>query len=400
VPNDLEVSAGETTLPGGVWKRLRSTPAVERIRTGLGRNEGAHAWLLLGPPGSGKSSVARAMAAALSCPVEPGAGCGECSTCLRILRGRHPDVHHIAPEGPLIPVDVIRESVLPEAARSPFEGSQKVFVIEDADKMNDPAQNSLLKTLEEPHADTTFILISDHEEELLETIRSRCRTVRLESVGEGAIVELLTAEGVPDHLALLAARLSEGDVDRARALAFDGEPRERRALWVGIPRRLNSAIDALDAAAEILTVARGAVAELALAQKAEVVDLAESMGEGRGTATARSSLAKRHKRELRRLEEEVLGEALGSLASFYRDVLVMRSSGADAVFNIDLVPELRSWATASDISDAVLLAAIERCVDTRTSLGHNANQTLAVESTLLDIASSITASERIDAEWH
>jgi DNA polymerase-3 subunit delta' len=383
----------------GVWKRLRPSAPVERIRRSLSRHESSHAWLLLGPPGSGKSSVATAMAAALNCDVQPGTGCGECSTCLRILRYRHPDVHLIAPEGPLIPVDVIRDLVVPEAARSPFEGKQKVFLIEDADKMNDPAQNALLKTLEEPQADTTFVLISDHEEELLETIRSRCRTVRLESVSDRSIVELLGAEGVPEPSALLAARLSEGDIDRARSLAVDGPPRERRTLWVGIPRRLTSSVDALDAAAEVLTVARQAVSDRAVAQKAEIIELAESMGEGRGTATARSALVKRHRRELRRLEEEILAEALQSLASFFRDVLVMRTSGIDAVINLDLVSELTSWASASDISDSALVGAVERCIVARSSLSHNANQTLAIESTLLDIGSSIAVSERVDADW-
>ena len=387
------------TAPSGVWKRLRSTPAIERIRRVLERRESAHAWLLIGPRGSGKRSVAVALAAALNCEVAPGIGCGECSSCLRTLRLRHPDVHLIAPEGPLIAVDVIREFVVPEAARSPFEGRHKVFVIEDADRMNDFAQNALLKTLEEPQPDTTFILISDREEELLETIRSRCRVVRLESVDEGSIVKILSAEGIPEESAILAARLSEGDIDRARSLALDEGPRERRSLWVGIPRRLNSAVDALDAAAEILSVARLAVAERAVAQKAEVAEFAESVGEGRGTATARSTLVRRHRRELRRLEEAILAEALQSLASFYRDVLALRSQGTDAVINIDLVSELSSWAAASDIADSALVAAVERCIWTCSSLTRNANQTLAIESTLLQIAATIPASERVEAEW-
>jgi DNA polymerase-3 subunit delta' len=382
-----------------VFSRLRSSPAIDRIRRGLSRGESTHAWLLLGPPGSGKSSVALAMAAALNCEVDPGSGCGECSTCLRILRRRHPDVHVIVPEGPLIPVDVIREAVIPEAARSPFEARRKIFVVEDADKMNDPAQNALLKTLEEPHPDTVFILISDHDEDLLETIRSRCRSVRLESVPEGSIVKLLTSEGVAPHDALLAARLSDGDVDRARALAFDDRARERRELWTSIPRRLTSAVDALDAATEILGVARDAVLNRAAAQKAEADELAEAMGEGRGTATARGALVKRHRRELRRLEEEVLGEALQSLASFYRDVLVVRSSGTDAVANLDLADELGAWAEATDIADAALVAAVERCIVARASLTHNANQTLAIEAVLLEIVSSIPASARAGAVW-
>jgi DNA polymerase III subunit delta' len=382
-----------------IWNRLRNSTSIERVRRQLIRGEIAHAWLLLGPAGSGKASVAVAMAAALNCQQEPRVGCGECSTCLRILRRRHPDVHHVLPEGPLIPVDVIRETVIPEAARSPFESPYKVFIIEDADKMNDPAANSLLKTLEEPQPDTVFLLVSDNEPDLLETIRSRCRVVRLDSVPEQAVVDVLMAEGVARPDALLAARVAEGDLDRARSLALDEDVRERRSLWTSIPRRLVSSLDALDAATEILTVARAAVADRTSVQRGEVVELAEAMGEGRGTAAARGALAKRHKRELRRLEEEVLGEALHTLASFYRDVLVIRSQGPEAVANLDLVDDLESWASSEEIGDPQLMLAVERCVVARASLGRNANQTLAIESALLDIVEMIPAATRVGAGW-
>ncbi|MGH2694215.1 MAG: DNA polymerase III subunit delta', partial [Actinomycetota bacterium] len=214
-----------------VWDILQGSRAAQGLQTQMSSRVVAHAWLLLGPSGSGKKPAALAMAAALNCEIAPGTGCGECETCARILRQRHPDVHHIAPEGPLIPVDVIREVVVPEAARSPFEGSYKTFIIEEAHRMNEPAQNALLKTLEEPHPDTVFILISGQEDELLETIRSRCRSVRLEPVSEQRIVELLVKYGTPEETAVLAARLSEGDYERARAFATDEAVRDRRASW-------------------------------------------------------------------------------------------------------------------------------------------------------------------------
>jgi len=367
-----------------IWDSLHESATAAWIARVISSDEVAHAWLLLGPRGSGKRITAQAMAAALNCPVAPGTGCGECSTCLRTLRRRHPDVHHIVPEGPLIPVDVIRESVIPEAARSPFEGRRKVFIIEEADRMNDPAQNALLKTLEEPQPDTVFILISDKEEDLLETIRSRCRVVRLEAVSEERIVQMLQAEGVSESDARLAARLSEGDVEHARGVALDEAAAARRNLWTGIPARLLSVVDALDAAEEVLAEARGAVREREALQKAEVIELAEAMGEGRGTAAARNALAKRHKRELRRVEEEVLGEALQSLASFYRDVLVLRAGGAGSVVNVDLMDQLGWWAN-SGLDDSALVRIMERCAEARAALGRNANQLLALESTMLEI---------------
>lgn len=378
-----------------VWDRLKGSRAAERLAHQIAHGDPGHAWLLIGPAGSGKRNAAVAMAAALNCTVSPNVGCGECSSCLRILRHRYPDVHHIAPEGPLIPVDVIRDSVLPEAARSPFEGDYKIFIIEEADRMNDPAQNALLKTLEEPHSDTVFILISDQEEELLDTVLSRCRIARLEPVPEERIVELLTNEGIQESTALLAARLGDGDLVRARGFASDEHTKGRRSLWLGLPRRLASPVDALDAAAEVIAEAADVVKAREAAQRAEVVELAEAMGEGRGTAAARSALAKRHRRELRRQEEEMLGEALQTLAGFYRDVLVVRCGGSDSLTNIDQLEELEAWA-AADISDGALLRAAERCIDARAALSRNANPTVAIEAVLLELARLAPAPARVD----
>jgi DNA polymerase-3 subunit delta' len=325
------------------------------------------------------------MAAAVNCPEETGVGCGHCSSCERIARRRHPDVHHVAPEGPLIPVDQIRESVIPEAARSPFEGRRKVFIIEEAERMNDAAQNALLKTLEEPQPDTMFVLISDREDELLETIQSRCRIVRLEPLSTERVIEILESQGASADDARIAAAVAAGDPELARRVAFDRGFLERRRLWASIPGRLDSAVSALDAAAEIVDQGRKVAKDREREQKQEVVDLAEAMGEGRGTAQARNALAKRHKREVRRAEEDALGEALEFLATFYRDVLALRSGAIDGFVNADLVDELRPWAKG-DVADIAFVCAVERCIQARESLTHNANVPLAIEAAVLDVA--------------
>ena len=368
-----------------VWDSLSGSRTATGLARQLAGDEVAHSWLLLGPPGAGKRVAAVAMAAAVNCPQEPGVGCGHCSSCERIARQRHPDVHHVVPEGPLIAVDQIRESVIPEAARSPFEGRRKVFIIEEAERMNDAAQNSLLKTLEEPQPDTMFVLISDREDELLETIRSRCRVVRLEPLSSDRVIEILESQGATPEQARVAASIAGGDPELARRVAFDGNVGERRSLWASIPARLESAVAALDAAAEVVDQARKAAKDREREQKQEVVELAEALGEGRGTAAARNALAKRHKREVRRAEEEALGEALDFLATFYRDVLAARN-GADATLvNADLVDQLRGWAEG-DVADIALLCASERCIEARESLTHNANVPLAIESALLEVA--------------
>ena len=367
-----------------VWDALSGSRTALGLARQVSSDEVAHAWLLLGPRGAGKGVAALAMASAVNCPQEPSVGCGACSTCERIARQRHPDVHHVVPEGPLIAVDQIREAVIPEAARSPFEGRRKVFIIEEAERMNDAAQNALLKTLEEPQPDTMFVLVSDREDELLETIRSRCRVVRLEPIASDRVVEILENQDVPAEEARLAARIAGGDPERASAVAFDNTLRERRALWASIPGRLTSAVACLDAAAEIVDAGRAAAKEREREQKEEVAELADALGDGRGTAAARNALAKRHRREVRRAEEEVLGEALDFMATFYRDVFVVRRGSADDVVNADLTEVIRAWAEGG-VDDMALLCAVERCIEARESLTHNANVPLAIESALLAV---------------
>jgi DNA polymerase-3 subunit delta' len=212
--------------------------------------------------------------------------------------------------------------------------------------------------------------------------------VRLEPVAEARIVELLEEDGAPEETALLAARLADGDFERARILTEDPLALERRNFWVQIPPRLLTPVDAQDIGAEILAEAKVAVKHRERAQKDELSELADSIGEGRGTGGARTALAKRHKRELRRLEEDVLGEALSALASFYRDVVILRAGGAEGVTNLDLIPELETWA-ASDVSDRHLLRAAERCIEVRASFVSNANASLAIEAALLEISTIV-----------
>lgn len=367
-----------------VWDPLRGNVTIAALEKQVTGREIAHSWLLLGPRGAGKTSAALAMAASVNCSVAPSVGCGDCSSCLRTLRRRHPDVHHVSAEGAFILVDQIRDSVLAIASMSPFEGRSKVFIIEEADRMNPSAQNALLKTLEEPFRDTLFILLSGREEELLDTVKSRCRVVHLHRVAEEQIAEMLTAEGTPPEKALLAARVCEGDFQRALNLVSSPSAWDRRALWLSMPRRLVSPIDALDAAAEIVAEARSAGKEREAEQKTELSDLAEAMGEGRGTGSLRTALAKRHRRELRRAEEAVLSDALDVLGSFYRDALALRSGG-EAVANLDRLEELRTWAD-SPVPDAAFVGAVEACVAARSALFKNANVALTIEHAVLELA--------------
>src|ERR1051325_5906791 len=148
-----------------MWERLVGQEvAVASLKNALSSESPGHAWLFAGPEGVGRRPAAMAFAAALNCSVTP-SGCGECASCMKVLRSAHPDVHLIVPEGQQILVDQIRGSssergVIPEASRSPLEGRRKVFVLEDAAQLNLSAANALLKVLEEPPDDVVFLLVT------------------------------------------------------------------------------------------------------------------------------------------------------------------------------------------------------------------------------------------------
>ncbi len=366
------------------WTALAASEPARMVQRQLQAADVPQAWLFAGARGGGKAMAARAVASALQCELSPREGCGGCSSCTRIARGSHPDVHHIEPEGPLIPVDLIREVVLPQAARSPFEGRYKIFVIHEAHRMNDAAQNALLKTLEEPLPDTVFLLISDNEDELLETIRSRCRVVRFATLALGSVKAVLQDRGVDPARAETAARVAGGDLERALELSLDDQAWARRRSWLAIPRRLESSVAAMDVVAEVLDEVKVALKGRERAQKSEVKELDDALGGARGTAGARNALLARHRRELRRVEEDLVIEVLQTLASFYRDVLVLRNADLDEVVNLDVVEELKTWVDAPVANGAVVHAA-DRCARAELTIPRNANRQLALESVFLDL---------------
>jgi DNA polymerase III subunit delta' len=362
-----------------VWDGLHQTHAIEAIANAVGRGEMPASWLLVGPPGSGKGAVALAMAAALECTEQPGQGCGRCRACARVMRGSFPDVHRIEAEGTFIRVEVVREEVIPEASRSPYEGPFKVFIFYEAERMNPSAQNALLKTLEEPVPDTVFILLTDQEEELLETIRSRCRLVRLNPLSPEQVRSALIARGAAPEAADLAVSIAGGDLERAYELAVDPQAAERRDEWLSLCDRIAAPADGLEAAAGVLATAGKAVKLREKEQKKELSDLVETTGEGRGTAAARTALVNRHKRELKRLETEVVMEALDVIAGFYRDVVAVRGDAASEVSNPDRMPDLERWAR-SDLPSATLLFRSERCLAGAAALKKNSNPLLTLEA--------------------
>ena len=173
-----------------VWSSLVGQDHVVATLTQAVREPRAmtHAWLFTGPPGSGRSVAARAFAAALQC--EEGTGCGTCKGCRMTLAGTHPDVTTVSTEKVVINIQEVRDLVA-TASRSASQGRWRIVIVEDADRMVERTSNVLLKSIEEPPEHTVWLLCAPSPDDVVVTIRSRCRQVGLRIPPAGAVARLL-----------------------------------------------------------------------------------------------------------------------------------------------------------------------------------------------------------------
>ncbi len=344
-----------------------------------------HAWLFTGPPGSGRSTAARAFAAALLCEF---GGCGVCPSCRQVRAGTHADLLLVRPDGLSYGVRQTRDLVL-RAAGAPSGGRWLVVLFEDADRCTEQAANALLKAIEEPAPRTVWLLCAPSAEDLVTTIRSRCRVMTLRVPPSEAVAKVLTErDGIDAATALRAAKAAQGHIGRARLLATDPEAAKRRAAVLRVPMMATSLGPALAAAAALVKNAEDE-AKLLTEQmdEPEREKLRQAFGEGstgkgiakamRGVAGAMKDLEDRQKSRATRIKRDTLDGALLELAAFYRDVL-MTQLGADVeLANEDRRDDLRALAAASTPEATFKrIQAIMRC---RERLPLNVAPLLAVE---------------------
>ena len=314
-----------------------------------------HAYLLVGPPGTGRRTAAQALAAALLCPR---GGCGACDVCLRVTAGAHPDVIVIEREGAFLGIEQARE-IRRLAMRTPNEGSRKVLVIPEFHLAQD-AVPALLKVVEEPPPSTVFVILADHVSPELVTIASRCVRIDFGPLPVERLVETLVRDGVDPEVAADVAGASGGRLDRARLLASDPGFAARRAAWQSVPSRLDgSGATVAVLAAELVDVlGSAAVAPLVSRHAAEAAELEERVKRSGERGAGRKVLADRHKRELRRLRTDELRYGLALLAGSYRDALVERR--VDAVAALAGLDALQKAAQAllHNPGEALLLQAL------------------------------------------
>jgi DNA polymerase-3 subunit delta' len=354
-----------------------------------------HAWLLTGPPGSGRSTAARAFAAALQCAE---GGCGHCKPCLTALAGTHADVSLIATEHVQLRVDDVRP-LITTAQRSPSAGRWRVIVIEDADRLNDSSGNVLLKAIEEPPPRTVWLLCAPSADDVLVTIRSRCRRIGLRIPPVDAVAALLVRrDGADPAVAAFAARSAQSHIGLARRLALDEGARIRRREVLKLPGRLRSVGAAVLAAGELVAVAaeesKAATTERDAVERAALLHSLGAEGLSTLPPAVRSQvrqLEENQKRRATRAQRDVLDRSLVDLLSLYRDVLVLQFGCVDANGSVDGVELVNAeladvlWSEAQASTPTATLRRMEAIGQARERIEANVSPLLAVEALMVQL---------------
>ena len=317
-----------------VWVDLQGQESVvAQLRRAAQSSAPTHAWLLTGPPGSGRSNAALAFAAALVCeqPELAARGCGACKACHTTMSGTNADVTFVATEKTTITIEEAR-TLVRKAHDSPSSARWRVMIVGDADRMAERTTNVLLKAIEEPPPRTIWILCAPSPADVLVTIRSRCRTLtlRLPPVADVAAL-LVRRDGIDPELAMIAARAAQSHIGIARRLASDVGARERRDTTVRLPLNLRDVTTAVQAAASLLELAQAEAAssneERDAVEKATLLRNLGAPETGTLPPSLRSqvrALEEDQKRRAKRSVTDHLDRALTDLLSFYRDVLVLQ----------------------------------------------------------------------------
>lgn len=303
--------------------------AVEQLRAAA--RAPVHAYLLVGPPGSGKRAAAEAFAAALLCPL---GGCGACDVCLRVRAGAHPDVIAVERTGPFITVAQARE-IQRLALRSPNEAARKVLVLNDFHLVRE-AGPTLLKIVEEPPESTVFVILAEAVPPELVTIASRSVRIDFGGLADDDLLAALVAEGVDAAVASDVVPSAGGRLDRARRLASDPGFSERRDAWRSVPARL----DGTGASVAIVAAELGDL----VARAAQGAADGAGSGAGEPGSGTKKEVAERERRELRRLRMDELRLGLAAIASTYQEAL--RSGAADAGAYVRAVDAIQAAAEA------------------------------------------------------
>lgn len=371
----------------GLVDQERVTKALEdalvSAKSGSSGQEMTHAWLFTGPPGSGRSNAAKSFAAALVCKAD---GCGECTDCSTAINGTHPDVEILDVSGISIKIDEIRELV----ARSAWGASisnWRIVVIEDCDRMTEAAANALLKALEEPASQTVWLLCAPTLQDVLPTIRSRCRHLNLKTPNVSEITKFLINNlGANTKDAELAARISHGHIGRAKGFLKDSDFKETRKRYLDILFSAKDEASAIRAASKLLDLATDRatlfVSDRTESESETLKSALQGTGRGlvSGGAKAIKDLERDQKLRLNRTIKDEIDSALLDYSTLLRDSLVSNSNRINLDLNEE-IDRLKS-TTKSELRSHVLTVMSH----TRELLTSNASQLMLLERMFLAFA--------------
>jgi len=357
---------------------------IQTLTAEVDHGNPTHAWLLTGPPGSGRTTAARAFAAALQCTNTP-AGCGECENCKLVLSSGHPDVSFISTDKFEYQIADVRH-LITRAQESSSTGRWRIIIIEDADRMSERSTNVLLKAIEEPPAKMIWILCAPSPADVLVTIRSRCRAVNLSVPSTNDVADLLVRrDGLNEQQALFAARVSQSHIGVARMLARDEQARLQREKVVTLPLRTTTLPQAMAAAAEISKLATERAENITgtdLQRKTDQLRHANGIGPEEtippGLRGQFKALEEDAKRFARRASFDALDRTLTDLTTFFRDVLSIQLGTGIELINEHLREKLENYAKGQNTEKS--LAQLDAINQTRSRLAANVNQLMALEA--------------------
>ena len=327
----------------------------------------AQAYLFVGPSNVGKATAARRFAAALI-------GGDDADAVRRATQGSHPDLILVAPEGRTsITVDQAR-SVVASAVRSPLEADRKVFLLEEASMLNDQAANALLKTIEEPIASTTFVLVAESEHDLPATVASRCRTIVFGRVPEAEIAAGLSEQGIDPDKAKEAAGISGGRPGLAVALATEPSVVAFRDAWLSVPDKITDHPG--DAYNLVVTVLASTEPLLEAVKRRQEREIETQYG----SSTVPRAVADRQQRELARASDALYATGLELLASFYRDTAAAQFGAP--VQNSDI-----AVSSLTQVTTTRAVRNVQRVLDAIDSLRANQRPQLALAALFVDLGS-------------
>lgn len=347
----------------------------------------SHAWLITGPPGSGRSTLAYAFAAALI------ADHPDDETVMRqVLAGTHPDVTALRTDKVIITIAEAR-GLVERSYFAPSAGRYRVIVVEDADRMVERTSNVLLKALEEPPENTVWILCAPSEADLLPTIRSRVRSLRLREPDVADVARLISLRtGVDESIAEQAARHAQRHIGMAQRLATDESARRRRDETLRSVLGVRGVGDAVEVAGRIIQAAtedaKALTAERDAAERAALlrtIGIAEGQAVPPALRTQLSALEDDQKKRGTRSLRDGIDRVLTDLQSLFRDVVMLQYGRSDDLINSELRPELAALASAWN--ETRTLVVLDHLAETRQSLERNVAPLLALESLLVTITS-------------